>query len=324
MRITILTEPVTIQAMAKETAKYILGRHRKYGGHYAVTRSLIEGLEKIGFQEFNYRPANEKEIFDNVHVLAGVSTLRYAIELKKKGRIKHLSAGPNVVVFSTDYDKLICSKEIDLYMQPCKWAVELHTQYTPELDGRCVSWPAGVDSSKYQVLNNETRDKVLLYYKGGDRQFMWQVDYILRNYGYKTTIIEYGKYQFNDFLKLLSSSIFMVVIGSTESQGLFLAEAWMMDVPTLCYETGYYRWEEAKELYELVGENLSCPYLTSQTGMIYRDLRELNAIIQSWDEKKKTMTPRKWALENMSDEVCAQNFLKILGDRYEYKFQYKC
>lgn len=319
MKITILTEPVTILMKTKEMAKYILGRHRKYGGHYAVTRSLVEGLEKIGFQEFNYRPSNEKEIYENVHVLSGVSTLLYAIELKKKGKIKHLSAGPNIVVFSTDYDKLICSKEIDLYMQPCRWATEMHIQHAPELEGRCVSWPAGVDSSKYQVLKNGLRDKVLIYYKSGDRQLMWQADYILRNHGYKTIIIEYGRYQFNDFLSILSSSIFMVVIGSAESQGLFLAEAWMMDVPTLCYETGYYRWEGMKERNELIGENLSCPYLTSKTGMIYRDIRELTAIIQSWDERKKEMEPRKWVFENMSDEVCANNFLEILRDKYEYK-----
>lgn len=221
MDLTILTEPVSIYGYGKEIIKGILGKHRKYGGHYAVTRSLIEGLQGIGYKGFNYRPQLKSQIYENVHVLSGVSTLKYAIELKRKGKIKHLSAGPNVVVFPTDYNKLICNDSIDLYLQPCEWAVKLHIDMAKELAKKCFSWAAGVNIHKFKPSRDRNGNNILIYYKEGSRQFMWYIDYLMRERGFHTHIIEYGNYQLEDYMELLSKVSLMVVIGGKESQGLF-------------------------------------------------------------------------------------------------------
>jgi hypothetical protein len=95
--ITILTEPSPklshiIKRRIKKIGKKILGKPEvKYSGHYAVTRSLIAGLNKLGVA-YQYNPTSDKKIHGHVHVLAGVDTLRYAIEQKRKGRIKRLTA----------------------------------------------------------------------------------------------------------------------------------------------------------------------------------------------------------------------------------------
>lgn len=67
---TILTEPMDMYGRLRELAKSALGRHRQYGGHLAVTKGLIEGLNKINYANYNYRPA-EREIKEHVHVLGG-------------------------------------------------------------------------------------------------------------------------------------------------------------------------------------------------------------------------------------------------------------
>ena len=60
---------------------------RKLGGHYAVTRSLLHGLERIG-AAYTYNPREGSNIYENVIILAGVDKLKASIELKKAGVIK--------------------------------------------------------------------------------------------------------------------------------------------------------------------------------------------------------------------------------------------
>ena len=313
-QITILTEPITFKSKLKRLVKRILGRQVTYGGHYAVTRSLVEGLNKIGYKGFNYRPKSERELADHVHVLAGVETLRYAIGLKKAGKIKRLTAGPNVVVFSTDYDSLIADDAIDLYLQPSQWAADLHIKLEPKMERRCLSWPAGIDMEAYKVANSK-RDgkKVLIYHKDESDQFCYRVDYLLRKNGYTPTVVRYGHYKLEEYIKTLSECSFCVVIARQESQGIYLAEAWAMDVPTICFEPHYYKWKYGDFAYE-EAENIStCPYLTEKTGCTFMELSELEEILRSMDTYRSKFAPREWVLENMTDEVCAKAFLRCVG-----------
>lgn len=64
-------------------------------GPFAVYQSLLFGLraKKI---PFDVNP-NESQVGDVVIVLSGVDKLERAVELKRKGKISCLFAGPNVV-----------------------------------------------------------------------------------------------------------------------------------------------------------------------------------------------------------------------------------
>ena len=98
--ISILTDPIPWpHSLFKEGpirfARYIrnlfLPRQRafnstRFRGHFAVTRSLIEGLERLNVQ-FTYNPWFTSQLAKTVIVLAGVKTLRQAIKLKQLGII---------------------------------------------------------------------------------------------------------------------------------------------------------------------------------------------------------------------------------------------
>src|SRR5882757_3664812 len=96
-KLTVFTEPISangfiprVKSFLRPLKFFLQGKkapqQKKYGGHYAVTRSLVEGLQKIG-ADFNYNPMREKDISENVIVLAGVERLKEAIELKNKEKI---------------------------------------------------------------------------------------------------------------------------------------------------------------------------------------------------------------------------------------------
>lgn len=285
----------------------------EFGGHTAVTRSLIEGFNKIGFNDYIYRPKSINAVTQEVHVLAGVDTLKQAIDLKKRGVITKLTAGPNIVVFADENNSIIADTNIDLYLQPSQWATDLHIEIEPRLKGRCVAWPSGIDITKFNP-NAKIKDEVsnvLIYHKAESDQFCHRIECILKKYGYNPIVLKYHKYEWDEYIEILNKCLFSICISRQESQGIFLTEIWAMDVPTLCYDPHYYVWDEPYHK-EVIGNISTCPYLCEKTGLRWIEISELEKIIQNIPEIISQFEPRKWVMENMTDEICAKKFLKIM------------
>lgn len=314
-KLTILTEPVNLPYNIRNTVYRAMGKRGEYGGHPARTRRMIEGIKKLGYEDFNYQPKSVKEIGEQVHVLNNVKTLRFAIELKKKGIIKKLTAGPNIVVFSDEYESIIADPAIDLYLQPSQWAADLHVKIEPKLAGRCEAFPyggVGIDLKQFCPVNYERNRKVLIYHKSEDIQFIYRIRNLLKKHGYETEILEYGTYKLQDYIELVNKSEFMVVVGRQEASGNFLTEAWAMDTPTICFDPHFYHWDEPREM-EVEGNVSTCPYLTECTGARFYEMSELEDILVNIDSYKKKFAPRKWVSENMTDEKVSRLFLEKIG-----------
>jgi hypothetical protein len=312
--LTILTDPVPLGVHAiPEKGRRLLRSirdcidppraHRNginYRGHFAVTRSLIEGLAKVGLPHA-YNPRSLGGVSDHVVVLAGVRTLRQAIELKRQGYIKRLFAGPNIVVFSSDADSVLASPEIDVVITPCDWVADLYLEDHPSLTGRCYSWPAGVDTEYWKPHCNTGRDQILIFEKTANSPVGPVEPYAeyLRGLGYRVSILRYGSYTHAEYLRELQKSNLMIGFATGESQGIAWAEAWSTDVPTLI-------WNNSSNVYR--GRRFCCttaPYLHPENGLSFTVIGEFRQKFAQWRENPNRFSPRAWTLANMSDEVCA-------------------
>ena len=273
---------------------------QKYRGHFAVTRSFVEGLHSIG-ASFNYNPRFPWRMAETVVVLAGVRTLRQAIKFKRQGRIKKLLAGPNIVIFSSDYGSLVASPEIDAVITPCDLVANHYLEDNPSLGGRIFSWPAGVDTEYWQPDRSRDRNTILIFEKqnaGPVGSVEPYIDY-LRGLGWNVQVIRYGSFSHDQYLEALINSCLMLGFVISESQGIAWAEAWSADVPTLI-------WRNTSNVSS--GRRYECstaPYLTSQNGLFFNDLEDFKIQFRYWEEHRERFTPRAWVLEHMSDEVCA-------------------
>jgi hypothetical protein len=326
--LSILTDPLPIgrdsfPEAARRIArimKYILRKrsfasHSRFRGHFAVTRSLVEGLEKIG-ADFNYNPNQLSELGDNVVVLAGVRTLRQAIRLKKKGRIRKLFAGPNIVHFSSDFGSILASPDVAAAIAPCDWVIESYVRDNPSLLGRIFAWPAGVDTAFLKPDAGIKRDRILIFDKQpatDDPERIKPFVNYLQDQGWTVDVLERRKckvgYTQEHYLQLLQHTCLMVgFTGGSESQGLAWAEAWAADVPTLL-------WRNTQQV--LHGRLLrvsTAPYLCEQNGLFFDDLEQFKQQFAYWQAHRAQFAPRGWVLENMSDEVCArQLYEKVMS-----------
>ncbi|MBF0420165.1 MAG: hypothetical protein HQL78_08375 [Magnetococcales bacterium] len=286
--------------------------HMKFRGHHAVTRSLVEGLDKIG-ASYNYNPSRFGEVADTVHVVGGIRALRQMIRLKRQGRIKKLFAGPNIVVFSTEANSILASPEIDGVVNHCDFACEFWAYDHPRLRDRCFRWPAGVDIHYWQPDPTVNRDHILIFDKRREEDDADRVKpYVeyLRGQGLQVEVlVRCGKqgYTQNQYRALLQRSSLMLgfTVGS-ESQGIAWAESWSTDVPTLILKN-------TSNVYQ--GRRFDCstaPYLCSQSGLFFDDLEDFKNQFNYWATHREQFTPRAWILENMSDEVCADRLYRYL------------
>lgn len=310
-KLTALTKPIKDTGDGASRFKNLAGRFRKqrdYGGHAAVTRSLVEGCQKEGI-DLNYNPSTWRDVGDVCHVLADVDALRQAIQWKRQHRIKLLLAGPNLVVRSDEHDGILASPEIDVCLVPSEWVKVAYEEDAPSLSGRIHVWYAGVDEEYWNPdLYRAPKGKsVLVYWKSGNSDFCEVVERILEKKGWKPERVTYGLYKKPRFRRLLAKSAFAVFLSQSESQGIALAEAWAMDVPTLAWEPEHLFIQGRP--YTVFS---AAPYLNDLVGAKWRTLDELDHLLARIPECQQSWTPRQWVVSHMTDKLSAMRLIDII------------
>lgn len=278
----------------------------KYGGHYAVTRSLVEGLQKID-ADFNYNPQNIKDIAENVIVLAGVETLKFAIELKKQGKIKKLLAGPNIFMLPSELTNLKNFNMIDCYIHPSKYVIDWWNSLDKDFPLLQMPWYAGVDINYWRNENEVTnKNKVLIYKKTSSEDILDQCIKALRNKNCEIDFIEYGKYTKNEFKEKLHEVIFTIFLSESESQCISMFECWAHNIPTLV-------WNPECLCYDGVAFNnfSSAPFLSETTGTTFYAVEQIEDSINYMFENLNKFKPRIWIENYGSDQFCAKTLLNI-------------
>ncbi len=294
--ITVLTHPVGG------------GSQSLYDGHHGVTRSLVEGLSKIG-ADFNYNHRKQKDVGAVVVVLSGIDALQQAIGFKQTGKIQKLLAGPNLMVRAMEYNNILSSPEIDICIVPSDWVRIAYEADAPDLAGRIRCWYAGIDERFWRPDSSREKDRqVLIYWKTETKDFYKGVKKLLKGYGWLPVKLEYGRHSRDEFRETLSGSVFAVFISRSESQGIALAEAWAMDVPTLVWNP-----KELAAHGRVYSTVSACPYLTDLTGLDWVSLEEFDKVLGEIEIKLNAFKPREWVLANMTDEVSSQLLLRVIG-----------
>lgn len=285
----------------------ILSNPYSKDGPGSVLSSLLDGLQQLN-TPFNHNPQSTQSVGDVVVVLSDINKLRQAINWKKEKRIKRLIAGPNLILRSFDHNSIIVSPEIDMNIQPSEWPIIHLEQDDPRLNERIKVWYAGINSNTWQPPSEKIDSKkVLVYWKSSTQKLCEDVENLLKKYGWIPIRITYGQYNHVQYKQILSESTFAIFLSRSESQGMALAEAWAMNVPTLAWNP--------KELFahgKQYNPVSSCPYLTPVTGHDWKELYELEELLKTIPEKLNDYSPRTWVLDNMTTTISAQVLLDII------------
>ena len=308
--LTILSNPISERPRIERASRLLTGgvprQLARPGGDVAVLTSLLRGLDRAGVN-FNWNPARKSAIAPVVLVQSNVEALRCALEWKALERIRTLLCGPNLVVWSSDHAGIIGDPEVDVCLVPSEWVKIAYQEDNQALVGRTRVWAAGVDETWWRPSSKrDERKGWALLYKKTEEVAASDVRSTLEDRGYSVAEIAYGSYDQHSYRNALDSASLGVFLSRSESQGLALAEAWAMDVPTLVWDPGelVYR----GRTYSTVS---SAPYLTKQTGRRWTTLKELGSILDDFSSHE--YRPRDWLLQNMTDLVAAQKLMEVVA-----------
>ncbi|MBX7184552.1 MAG: hypothetical protein K1Y01_05335 [Vicinamibacteria bacterium] len=272
-------------------------------GPSAVQRSLRAGLTQLGIG-FNENPVRE-ECARVVYVPGGPDSLGRAIQWRREGRVDRILAGPNIVDDPDRGDRILQASEVDVAIVASDWVRQFFAAAAPRLAPKLRVCPAGVDIDAWRPSGGRRRVG-LVYVKNSDTHDPSAVMDALAEAGLAPAIVRYGRYSPGEYRAVLDQTRLAVFLSTSETQGIALAEAWAMDVPTLV-------WNPRRPVRDWVVtvQSSSCPLLTPATGAEWVTLDELRSLLSRHNRAAETFGPREWTVENLSDVVCARRLLSI-------------
>jgi hypothetical protein len=272
-----------------------------FPGHYAVVRSVVEGLRAI-HADFNFNPRRMRDLARIVYAPENAA-LRQAAELKRSGKVDYLVAGPVNALFTDESHGVLLIPEIDRLIVASEWVRDFYRD-APQLLQKSVPCPCGVDPHYWKPTRQPRGNIALVYWKSGDEAFCEQVEHIVRTCGLqphrlRSAAGEHALFAPGDFRRLLDESVVGVFLSAFETQGLALAEAWSMDVPTAVWDPR----AEAEWQGRSFQSGSSAPYLTPATGRPWRTLNDLEPVLRGLLAERSAFHPREWLVANMTDAI---------------------
>ena len=269
----------------------------KYSGPHAVRDSLLRGLEENGI-EYELNPVEPNG--DTVLVLSGVEALKNAIRAKKRGEIKKLIAGPNIVVTPHDSNNVMYADAIDIILVPSQWVADFWEHEAPELSEKIFVWAAGV-----AVKNPSSRAGApVIYDKMRNKELLTLANKVVKSAGKTPNVFTYGTYRHSEYLEALSNAPYLIYLAQSESQGISLQEAWSHNVPTFVNKST--KWENKN--YSFESAQINAPYLTNKLGGIFGNKDELSSLVAD----AKTLNPKHYCDEHLSDDASIKTLLTLI------------
>lgn len=282
----------------------------RVSGPESVKNSLLRGLKQLHIA-YEYNDMDPNSFSEVVIVMSGINNLKECILLKKKGYIQKLIAGPNLVTFSTEFNGILSAPEIDLCIVPSLSVKKSYEKDLESLKGRVYVWPAGVDESFWDIrsrLRLKTQNRVLVYQKNAPDKIFREVIKYFEKSNIKHELIEYGDYSIKQYKRILAKVDCAIFLSKVESQGIAMAEAWAMNVPTLVWK--------AKEVI-IYGRKflnpLSAPYLSKMTGNYWNQGTNFAKSFNLFMKRLKSFKPREWVMKNMTDKIVVDKLINRIN-----------
>ena len=320
MRISFFTKPLaSLERFAKDCErrfnylKYKL-RGNEYkawtcshtlGGHQDIVDSFIKGAKYFPDVELLVNPSREEARGSVAYVPCSWRVLRDVIEMKRNGVITRLIAGPLICYrHVNEHNFIIFDESIDCYLLASDWVVQDYWKEAAQHHRtfhNLRTWAAGIDAAEWSpsdMKDDNPMQKVLIYVKRDGWDVYERVQHMMELSGREVKILKYGEYVPSDYRYLLNWCDFMIICGGNETQGIYMAQAWSMNRPTLVYE--------AAAVIDRGGN--SAPYITESTGQKWHDFNELKEGLRVIGRCR----PRTWVLEHQTNKASFANFINII------------
>ena len=258
------------------------------GGHYAVSKSVLLGLTRSRLPfKLNTR-LRDIPLGSKVLLLAGtghVPLLSTRLDLD-------VTIGPNFTDNYGKYRQFLSSKQVKTILVPSLWASHQKDLADPGFRKKVHIWPVAVEIPRFFKVLTSTRrnNRALIYIKQPDGEIAESVMGVLNQLGFNFSTVKYGAHSRATYLAHAARSTILIYLGSWESQGLALQEAWSLGVLTLVLKRDLRSTsiESEVESIHLADDLIAAPYLTASSGDFWHTIQELESVLLRIRDKPVT------------------------------------
>jgi hypothetical protein len=218
--------------------------------------------------------------------------------------------GPHFSVFPEASVDAIRAKNA-IYIQPSEWAVNVWKQFPICQNLNLVPLPFGVDTETFCDINR-SREKVFIYLKRRKNSELEYVKEFLEQRNIEYMLIQYGKYNQEDYLYLLRQARYGIWLGCHESQGFALEEALSCNVPLLVWNVSSMNQETGQRYLDYKATTI--PYWNQSCGEFFYSANELEPTFEIFQQKlnRGEYQPRAFVVKELSMEVCKERLLSLI------------
>jgi hypothetical protein len=225
----------------------------------------------------------------------------------------HFSVFPNRIVrqFNNIHKNAV-------YIQPSQPSVNTWQQEFNFTNLPMKAIPFGVNTHKFKPdIDRRQNKSVLVYYKNRNPVELQLLETFLQKKNIEYKVFSYlNRYEESDFLKQLKKSKYGIWLGRHESQGFAVQETLSCDIPLLVWDVKLRKQEwTMREAYKNVLSPVTAiPYWDKKCGEFFYNYDELEKKFDIFIKNVDTYEPRKFILENLSQEKCYEKWNKFTYD----------
>jgi glycosyltransferase involved in cell wall biosynthesis len=189
----------------------------------------------------------------------------------------------------------------------------------PSWGQKVEAWPVGIDTERWRPKPEKRQeydfliyDKVRWEHEKHETQLIEPIRRELKKRGQSFAEIRYGYYREQEFHSLLTQCRAMVFLCEHETQGIAYQQALSSGVPILAWDRGGV-WQDPSYYPHKVkfGPVSSVPYWDVRCGIKFTGKEDFSSRLEEFLDLriKGEINPRKYILENLTLEKCAEQYL---------------
>lgn len=279
--------------------------------HHKNQQSLIKILNFLGY---TYQISSDPQLINQYDLI--YSPCNYIDPSKYPN--KKFILGPHWEVNPQKVLKINNIYQNAIYIQPSDWVINNFWSNVKNIPLR--SFCFSVDTDKFVPLEPiQNRNQIFVYYKHRHPNDLKQITNYLNQRQIDYVVINYSdKYLEKYYLDILQNSKYGIWVGSHESQGFALEEALACDIPLLVWNVDNLNQEYIRRKYKFNVKATTIPYWDHRCGEYFYSIDRLDQTFNKFIKQLETYQPRQYILDNLTVEIRASKFKKMIEDSFEF------
>jgi glycosyltransferase involved in cell wall biosynthesis len=282
------------------------------GGQMRVFLNLCAGLDLLGIRYRINRFRYAEQHPDEIACIVGKPQV-----LNKARWRNRIMFGAAVYSHPLTDPNLLKRLPIGRVLVPGEW---MRKMFEPYYGDAVVTWPVGIDTESWKPDPDiQKRSDFLLYdkvrweHENYERTLIEPIRQELYRRRFSYSEIRYGYYDEGDFRDKLRSSRAMIFLCEHETQGIAYQQALACGIPILAWDRGGY-WQDPSFYPHRVkfGPVTSVPYWDERCGRKFTNVADFPENLSQLCASLDYYRPRDYILENLTLEICAQEYLEHL------------